>query len=413
MDWTTMLRVAVVFTASTLVGCENGWQAAEAVDDRPHTGTQDPQPATAIAGTRPVVVWNRRIGDGGPSTISRTWARVFDATAWGAYTELGSSTARPIVAGSADGSAIALVTDGAFRLSGGTWSGPTSHDFGSDPAIAMDAAGRALVVGAIDSETRARFFIPASGWSASTSIGAGGSSYVVDMSENGAAVVAWFQGSEVWANVYGLDGVWSGAELVFENALEAGGSGIVFGPTAVDAGISAAGHAYVVASSSLGVRVAHHTPGSGFDAGLVLSADPSSEFPQIAVNSAGNALAAWTLSSPYPLQARYLRPGVGWSGAFDVSATSSFNRKGILLDDAGTAQLVYVIGSALGSSVFANEFDTTTLSFGSQKSLESLSGASYYLSATGAANGYGVAAWNAGGGSLSSSEQIWSARFVP
>lgn len=412
-DWMLRAIVSMVGMLSCMA-CASPWQEAETVDDRVHIDVQDPQPACAIAGSSTVVVFNRTIALGPPTggELRHTWARVHDGTAWSGFADLGSTVAgsdgqTQLVAGSADGTAIALVRDGATRYAAGAWSAPTPLMLGAGQQVAMDGSGHGLVVGGGASGVMGSFFDPASAWSAPFSVGAGASSQLaVAMNTAGGAVVGWCSGGNTWANVCGPDHAWFGAVQVHAGCY--GYSPLIIGTTAVDVGIAGDGTAFV-ASTGAGVSV------SRFDAithswSSSLSAPGSFSIPKMAINEAGRGLLAYEdAMSPSAVRARSYAPGTGWSAENLLATGIQYTaRAGVGLDAAGWGHIAYVGHSGRDDEVRDVEYNQATGAFASPRLLETLPAAAYYICADTAENGRSVVAWNG-----SPFERIYAARYVP
>ncbi|MCE9658547.1 MAG: immunoglobulin domain-containing protein [Burkholderiales bacterium] len=182
----------------------------------------------------------------------------------------------------------------------------------SQPFVAADAAGNALVVwyqssgsGSFNSIWANRYTAGA-GWGTPELIETGnaGSAYspnvAVDRNGNGLAV--WAQSNGVryslWANRYTVGAGWGTAELIETD--EAGDVAWFASPPSI--AFDPSGRAIVVWQQSDGTRdniwANRYTPGVGWGTAELIETDNAgrARFPQVAVDAAGNALAVWAQS---------------------------------------------------------------------------------------------------------------------
>lgn len=395
------MDVRVLVTACLAVACAPEWHPPEVVDDRDKDpiGAQDPYPKATMAGSKAVVVWGARVKPPrlGDPIIDRTYARFSNGVdPWSTFTEIGEFTQRPDLVGSANGTAIARVTDGFSHFDGASFSAPVEIAVGSSPRMAMDGSGNAFVVGSSGGNILATRYDSATGWGAPTVIGSGDSPRVA-MSESGAAVVAWTSGGNVWVNHYGVGvGFFGGEEVLSLCAASA-------------VGVSDDGEAVVVADCADGTY-ALRSAADGELTPAALFADEDVLSTQLAVNASGAALVAWFDDGSDTFRAATAEPGDPFGGSVLISSNptppSLGAVMGVSLDASGDGHLVY---SEMGyHEVVARRFKSDT-GFADAESLEGFAGASYYPSFSGNANGDAVVAWNQA--NQPTPEQIWAARF--
>jgi hypothetical protein len=223
-----------------------------------------------------------------------------------------------------------MVLETLERPAGGDWSEPAVL---SDPGeemptgvdIGLDAAGNAVALWSVDAGSAVRTAVrPAGGdWSAPEDLSVlNGRTPQLAMNAAGDAVAVWtgFDGVDdevTWAAVRPAGGDWSAPEqLPVEDEVDG-----FFPQVAIDA----SGNAIVVWQrfdlSDDVVQAAVRTAGGDWSAPDVLSAPAeNARSPRIAMNAAGDAVAAWTVFSGGGIRAAVRSAGGDWSAPEEVSA---------------------------------------------------------------------------------------------
>ena len=268
---------------------------------------------------------------------------VLDPGATGATMLFNASDASaPVVAGSPDGSAIAVwqalytcrpseiavwdfVLWGAHFTPGGGWGKPTvlsseRSDAPSAPSLAMSEDGQAIVVWrhfrsipevGFDVTVRALRFVPGQGWGSPTIIGpsdAGSWDATVAMSASGGAIASWSHRPagtyETWLNRFVPATGWQSPLIIGEGA-----------PGTV--AMNQAGQA-LVAWNGESPTYRRFDPVSGWGDELTVSAGtPQASYdPQVALDLAGRAVMLWQQYQPATSYLAWRAtddPAIGWT----------------------------------------------------------------------------------------------------
>ena len=351
------------------------WANAELIETDDVGDADEPQIAMYGYG-KAIAVWQRL--DGFRWNI---WANRFDGSSWGTaeLLEMSDATAGdPQIATDGSGNAIAVwdqadVAGGdlrASRFDGFSWGTPESietNDTGStaDPQIAMDSTGTAVAV-----------WIQADGF-------------------------RW----NIWANRF--DGSsWGTAELI-----ETGDA------TASDPQIAmdGAGNAVAVWIQSDGTAFsvwANHFDGSAWGTAAMIETDDTVylEYPQIAMNDSGDAVAVWEQhagGSQVNIWANHF-DGSTWGTAerIENSNNRTINPQ-IAMDGAGNAIAVWEEQIEVGHrNVWANHFDGSA--WGSARLIEHTSFSAYKPQIAMEYDGSAIAVWEQADNYF---DEIWANRF--
>jgi len=345
------------------------WGPPELIEDDPMKAALRPHVAVDDA-RNAVVVWEQPV-DG----IWSIRANRFSAEeGWGAPDTLEDSqlgAGEPRVAMDHDGNAIAVWEQSALwaaRLTpAGGWSLPEMITASSglrigSPDLAVDASGAALVVwgqfGIIGGsfgryDASANRYDPLDGWGEAESLedddvgSARETQVAVDAAGNGLAI--WLQSGQLWSCIYTPTLGWGPPEVAVED-----GQGIspatYTALTLDDFGRGIAVWSRRDASHpDSDVVAAHYTMGVGWDTPQVLDAVErhNANYPDLANDAEGNAIAVWTETPPLgtttqvaSLWARRYSPSGGWGPATLLED-----------DDAGSVRDPVVTMSAGGSAI--------------------------------------------------------------
>lgn len=240
------------------------------------------------------------------------------------------------------------------------------------PQLAGNDAGQAIAVwiqGAVafaDGDVLASRYEPGVGWSSPALLETGSQraqTPQVAMDEAGNAVVVWVQddgvANSIWANYYAAGSGWGTAERI-----EIRDSGDATAPSVA---MDSSGRAIAIWSQSSGtrtnLRANQYLPGSGWGTDERIEDETGDvATPQIAMNSAGNAVAVWVQHDGVTdsvWAARYT-VGTGWNSGIRIEAddASADESPKVAIDPNGNALVVWFRASG-GSQLWANRFDAT------------------------------------------------------
>ncbi len=281
--------------------------------------------------------------------------------------------------GNADLSGNALANDytWSFTTADRTWGTAelieTEAGSAEDPQIAFDSSGNAIAVwfqfDATSDNILARRF-DGTNWGTAGLIETdnAGDAYgpQIAFDSSGNAIAVWYQydggRTDIWANHF--DGTsWGTAGLIeTDNAGDAWNAQIAF---------DSSGNAIAVwqqkDSSSRWNIWANHFDGTSWDTAGLIETDNAgnAEFPQIAFDSSGNAIAVWQQSngSLYSIWARRFN-GTSWDTTAELSETGNAGGDAggaqIAFDSSGNALAVWYQDDGSGrTDIWANRFNGT------------------------------------------------------
>jgi hypothetical protein len=343
-----------------------GWGTAALIETDDAGDANEPQVAMDADGNA-LAVWYQSDG-----TRWNIWSNRYTAgSGWGtaALIETGDAgdAYEPQVAMDAAGNALAVwyqsdgirynIYSNRYTASTGLWGTAAlieTDNVGDaySPEVAMDAAGNALAVWYQSDGTR--YNIYSNRYTASTGLwgtvalietdnAAGAYHPQVAIDAAGNAVVVWRQSDgtryNIWSNRYTAGSGWGTAALI-----ETGDAGDAYYPQVA---IDAAGNAVAVWHQSDGTRANiwsnRYTAGSGWGTAALIETDVGhAQYPQVAMDAAGNAVAVWHQSDGTRdniWSNRYIA-GSGWGTAALIE-----------MDDAGGADSPQVAINAAGNAV--------------------------------------------------------------
>jgi hypothetical protein len=358
-----------------------GWGAAELIETDAHTAGP-PQVAIDASGNA-MAVWAQHDG-----TRNNIWAnRYLDGTGWGAAELIETDNARsaldPQLAINASGNAMVVwfQSDGtrdniwANRYVTGTGWGAaelieTDNAGSADyPQVAIDASGNALAVWAQHDGTKYNIltnrYVTGTGWGAAELIGTDnvGGAYnpqlAIDPSGNAMAV--WRQPDDfrnnIWANRYVAETGWGTAELIETDN--------VSGAYSPQLAIDPSGNAMAVWEQYDGSRnniwANRYVAGTGWGAAELIETDAgNANYPQVAIDPSGNAMAVWRQSDGTRLNIlanRYL-DGTGWGTAELIRTDAgSANYPQVSIDPSGKTMAVWYQFDGTRYNIWANIFN--------------------------------------------------------
>jgi hypothetical protein len=286
----------------------------------------------------------------------------------------------PVVALDADGNALPLwrQNDGLYQsifvnryAAGSGWTGAVAIDAGNEnafgPHVAFDADGNGMAVwfqfnGAYDS-IYARRYVAGLGWTSAELLETGDGDaanpqVAFDGAGNATAVWRQFDGASdsIYANRYVAGFGWTVAVL-----LETDDGQAVNPRVACDA----SGNVVVVWNQYAGghdnIYANRYVPGSGWTGPIDIDAgDLNADIPQVAFDSAGNAMAVWRqFDGAYDsIYANRYVPGSGWQGAGLVeTGTGHAGSPRVALDASGNALAVWWQYDGAHFSIYAGRYE--------------------------------------------------------
>lgn len=284
---------------------------------------------------------------------------------------------------------------------------------GGGVSAASDPSGRTLAVWEQYDGVRfnlwASYFVDGSGWSMPEPIESqpGSASGVrVAVDGDSSAIAVWSQSDgtrdNIWAARFSVGSGW-GAPVLLEDYDS--------GPAAApQIAMNAAGRAMVVWSQSDGTRFniysANYIPGSGWAAYDIVETNNTGDarFPDVAIDSQGNAIAVWQQNDGTRDNIRAQRfraDAFGWGSPPSFGALLETDDAGdaeyprVAMDGAGNALVVWQQRDAAGTrDIFSNRYDRDSGLWGSAVALESGARSAYGPVVASAASGDAMVVWH-------------------
>jgi hypothetical protein len=244
-----------------------------------------------------------------------------------------------------------------------------------DPDVAVDAAGHAVAVWSQSDGTRSHVwssrYTPATGWDAATRLDTNDSvdqySPRIAMNPTGDAIVIWpqFDGArwELWTNRFVAGTGWDTATRL--GAADPGQP--IRDP---DLAMNDHGDAVAVWPQSDGTRwdlwARRFVPGLGWNTAVVINSNESGDvwYPRVATDLDGNAIVVWAQSNDSPWNSWMARfaPGAGWTipSRLNPDATEDTWFPDVVMNSRGDAIVAWVESNATGSTVWARRFAPLT-----------------------------------------------------
>jgi len=300
----------------------------------------------------------------------------------------------------------------------------------ASPQIAMDAAGNAVAVWEDPNCTTGPTPCGTSIWSnrylASTrewgipelvetepTGSARGSQVAVDGQGN--AVVVWRMplGGDllkIWSNRRTPSDGWGTAERIDD------GTGDAIEPQVA---VDPEGNAVAVWQQSDGTRddiwSNRYTPTDGWGAAELIETDAGdARWPQVAMDSNGNAVAVWQQSDGTRdnIWARPYTPGNGWGtrGPIETKDAGSATRPQVAMNPNGNAVAVWQQSDGTTDSIWSNRYTATSNNWGNAELIEDNAGDALAPQVAMDAQGNAVAVWAQSDGTFF---DIWSNRYTP
>jgi hypothetical protein len=319
---------------------ETGWGPAGLLDTDERTGTLyypvSPQVAVAPDGDA-VAVWHNLDG-----TRDDVWAsRFVPDTGWGPATLLETDNA------------------GSAR----------------DTDVAVDARGHAVAVWSQSDGTRshvwANHYMPGTGWDTAIRLDTNDSvdqySPLIAMNPAGDAIVVWpqFDGTrwELWANRFVAGNGWGAA-----TGLGTADPGQQMRDSALS--INDHGDAMVVWPQSNGTGwnlwARRFVPGIGWNTAISINSNESGDvwYPRVATDLGGNAIVVWAQPNNSPWNSWVTRfvPSTGWTTPTRLNPDATQNTwfPDVVMNSSGDAIMAWAESNATSSSIWARRFDRLT-----------------------------------------------------
>ena len=360
-----------------------GWGSAQLIETNDTGSAVFPQVAVDASGNA-VAVWRQFDG-----TRDNIWAnRYVPGTGWGTAelieTDDTGDAGNPKVAVDASGNAVAVWRQPVDLLSN-IWSNRYIPGFGwgtaqliqTDnaggayaPQVAVDGSGNAVAVwsqlnGGLHS-IYANRYVPGTGWGTAQLIEtddtwhAGSPQVAVDGSGN--AVAVWQQSDgtrdNIWANRYVLGTGWGTAEII-----ETDDTGDAGRPQVA---VDASGNAVAVweqwDGSRFNIWSNRYVPGTGWGTAELIETDNAgfANFPQVAVDGSGNAVAVWAQwdGTNYSIWSNRYIPGFGWGTAqlIETDNAGFANNPQVAVDGSGNAVAVWYQSDGTRFNIWSNRW---------------------------------------------------------
>ncbi len=371
--------VSVTFTTS-----DKAWQSAASIEKNDGAATA-PQIA-ANANGNAVAVWTQTEG-----AITRIWSSYYTlgsgwSTAVPIENDMTGSGSAPQVAIDPQGNALAVwvqkysnglsylqsnrYTAGGWQPGAVTQVETDNAADASDPQIAFDANGNALVVWTRYQNKIWAVRRPAGGaWEHEVQIEPANGATVaskpqIAVNASGNALAVWVEsdlnGQYVMANRYTAGSGWATAGMISANVYET---------RAAQVAIDANGNGLAVweqydDKTVVDILSSRFTPGTGWRTARSITTDKAhdAKAPQLAFDAKGNALAVWagTLSSGAIWSTRFAVGASDWDAATPIGAPNAFatlDTPQIAFDGSGTAYAVwaqYISGQYKGTHIVSS-----------------------------------------------------------
>ena len=294
------------------------------------------------------------------------------------------------------------------------------------PQIAFDSAGNAIAVWQQNDGARfniwANRYVSGSGWgtAARIDISHTGSAQIpqIAIDSAGNAIAVWQQDESgiyyIWANRYVPGTGWGTAARI-----DTSHTGSAYSPQIA---FDSAGNAIAVWNQSDGsaynIYANRYVSGTGAweTAAVIDSSSETANYPQIAIDSAGNAIAVWQqyFGTTISIEARRYDSGTGlWGTALLIETDDAGNASSpqIAVDSAGNAIAVWNQYDGTRYNIWANRYDSGTGLWGTALLIETDDAGnanSPQIAVDSAGNA--VAVWNQYDGTR---HNIYANRFVP
>lgn len=243
----------------------------------------------------------------------------------------------------------------------------------TDPQVAMDGDGNAIAVWRQSDGTRlniyAARYTAGVGWGTRTLIESnnGGDAEAPQISLNlqGDGVAVWHQNdgfqTSIWANRYAAGTGWGTAMLI-----ESDNPGNAWYPqVAVDNSGNAIAVWHQTDGSRYSIWTARYTAGTGWATPTLIESEDAGDamFPQLAIDSNGNAIAVWHQhdGTRYNIRANRYTISAGWDTAVTIEAGDAGDAIAprVALDGSGNAVAVWYQSDGTRTNIWTNRYTTS------------------------------------------------------
>jgi hypothetical protein len=303
-----------------------------------------------------------------------------------------------------------------FKTADGDWgAAEIIESGGSYPQIALDESGNAILIWHKPGYLMATRYAKGSGWGTSELIGTGNTadSHQIAINNIGNAIVVSEQQNgiidNIWANIYTPGTGWAAGQLI-----ESMSSDASYPQVAIDT----SGNAIAVWRQYDGIYNSiyanRYTPGSGWGtAQLIESNTGDANSPRIAMSPNGNAIAVWYQydGARWSIYANQFY-GSGWGAPqlIEMDNTGSAGSPQIAFDTSGNAIAVWQQWDGIRQSVYANRYIPGS-GWGMAQLIETNNdGDVNNVQITFDSNGCAIVVWQLFYGTFAN---IWANRFTP
>ena len=306
--------------------------------------------------------------------------------------------------------------------SAGAWGTPeliefdNTHSAGTEPQIAADASGNAIAVwtqsNGTDIKVMANRYTVGVSWGTPQpieGIAGNASNPQIAMDAAGNAVVTWEKNDgtrdNAWANRYTAGTGWGTATLLETNDTS--------NASYPQVGVDDSGNAIVTWGQG-GIWVNQYTDGTGWGTATLIQATVAN--PRIAVNSSGNAIIVGRDSSNQNLWASHYTPGTGWSTASTIETIggggATFHQ--LAIDKDGNGMLVWESYVGTEISIWAKYYTAASSSWETSGAIENDGGTAYapQVAFDPSGNAIAVWRWQFDDGTTFPKYNIWANRYV-
>ncbi|KXJ48449.1 hypothetical protein SAMN04487868_10130 [Marinobacter salarius] len=255
----------------------------------------------------------------------------------------------------------------------------------ASPQIAFNNDGNAIAVWVQFDGTQdniwASIYSPGGGWSAAVVIGdenGDARAPQIAIDDDGNAIVVWTQQStyyNAWIRRYSPDSGWSSEGLIEFNGGDASDPQIAMNNAGNAIIVWVQNEAPPTSPNPLNLWANTYTPGVGSGTAELVEADAgSAQDPQVAFDSAGNAIAVWEQyngSTWYDIRASVWAPGSGWAMPEDIETIddgNSFDPQ-IVIDGDNNATVVWTSSDGTRFNIWANNWSQAA-GWGSEELIE-------------------------------------------
>lgn len=296
-----------------------------------------------------------------------------------------------------------------FTTADGTWSDTNLLEardgFAYKPQITVDTTGNAIAVWEQNSSIYSKHYTISSGWGDTALLETGeglARSPQIAQDATGNAIAVWYQAEKgsngpntgIYSNRYTVDSGWGEAVLLETD------DGLAYNP---QISLDATGNAIAVwtvqndGGMTANIYSNRYTIGSGWDdAALLETGEEWADFPQITLNASGIAIAVWYQNdgAAYRIYSKHYTVNSGW-GAAILLDTGDGNAvfPQVALNSTGNAIAVWEQSDGITSNIYSNRY-TVGSGWGAAILLETGDGNANFPQIALNAKGNAIAVWH-------------------